>query len=67
MLSEIDIRKPPYLSQIADNQKNKGALLSRILKVGEKKVPSEFRFFAYWPRYGFLKKIAIQNRKTVLV
>tara|TARA_B100000768_G_scaffold169786_1_gene175644 strand:- start:734 stop:919 length:186 start_codon:yes stop_codon:yes gene_type:complete len=50
--SEIDIRKRPYLSQMADNQKNKGALLSRILKVGESKVPSDFRFVAYWPRYG---------------
>ena len=38
ILSEIDIRERPYLSQMTDNQKNKGALLSRILKVGENKV-----------------------------
>ena len=44
--------KRPYLSQMADNQKYKGTLLSRTLKVGEKNVPSEFRFMAYWPRYG---------------
>ena len=49
MLSEIDIRKRPYLSQMAHNKKN---VLSWMYKVGEKKVPSEFRFFAYWPRYG---------------
>ena len=52
MPSEIDIRKRPYLCQMADNPKNKGALLSRILKVGENKVSSEFRFFAYWSSYG---------------
>ena len=46
------IRKRPYLSQMALNLKNKGTLLSRTLKVGEKNVPSEFRFMAYWPRYG---------------
>ena len=62
--SEIDIRKRPYLSQMANNQKNKGTLLSRALKVGEKKVLSEFRFVAYWPRYGRFKIVATQNHKT---
>ena len=38
----ISIRKHPYLSQMADNWKNKGTLLSRTLKVRENKVPSEF-------------------------
>ena len=33
-----------------DNQKNKGTLLSQTFKVGEKKMPSEFRFLANWPR-----------------
>ena len=41
---EMSRTNRPYLSQMADNPKNKGALLSRILKVGENKVPSEFRF-----------------------
>ena len=58
--------KRPYLNQLADNQKNKGTLLSRTLKVGENKVPSEFRFVAYWLRYGRFKIFAIQNKKTVL-
>ena len=52
ILPETDIRKRPYLSQMADNQKYEGALLSRTLKVRENKVPSEYRFFADWPRYG---------------
>ena len=42
----------PYLNQLADNHKIKGTLLSRTLKVGEEKVPSEFRF------------VAIQNKKN---
>ena len=50
--SVIPIKKRPYLSQMADNQKIRGTLLSRTLKVGEKNVPSEFRFVAYWLRYG---------------
>ena len=50
-MSEIYIRKPPYLSQKADNEKNNGTLLCQTLKVGEKKVPSEFIFLSYWPRY----------------
>ena len=37
---------------MADNQNKKGNLLSRTLKVGEKNVPSEFRFVADWLRYG---------------
>ena len=65
--SEIDIRKRPYLKQMADNQKNKGALLSRSLKVGESKVPSEFRFLPVGRDMAFLKRFAIQNQKTVLV
>ena len=36
--------KRPYLSQMADNQRNKVTLLSQALKVGELKVPSEFRY-----------------------
>ena len=44
--------KRPYLNQLANNQKNKGTLLSRTLKVGENNVPSELRFVAYWLRYG---------------
>ena len=59
--------KRPYLSQTADNQKNKGTLLSRTLKVGEEKVPSEFRFVAYWPRIGRFKIFAIQNQKQYLL
>ena len=47
---------------MAYNQKSKGTLLSQTLKVGEKKVPSEFRFLAYWPRYGRVYIFAIQNR-----
>ena len=31
---------------------NKGTLTSQTLNVGEKKVPSEFGCFAYWPRYA---------------
>ena len=58
--------KRPYLNQLADNQKNKGTLLSRTLKVGEEKVLSEFRFVACWPRIGRLKIFAIQNQKPVL-
>ena len=45
-------QKQTYLSQLAENQKNKGTLLSQTLKVVEKKVPSEFRCLANWPRYG---------------
>ena len=37
---------------MAENQKDKGTLHSQTLEVGEKKVPSEFRCFANWPRYG---------------
>ena len=36
--------KRPYLSQMDNNHKKKGTLLSQTLKVGEKKVPSEFTF-----------------------
>ena len=43
--------KRPYLSQMAENQRNKGTLISWTLKVGEDKVPSEFRFLAKWLRY----------------
>ena len=46
--SEIDISKQLYLSQMADNEKNEGAFLSGRLKGGESKVPSDFRFVAYW-------------------
>ena len=37
---------------MARNLKNKGTSLSQTLKVGEKNVPSELRFVAYWLRYG---------------
>ena len=52
---------------MANNIKNEDTLLSRTLKVEEKKVPSEFSFVAYWRRYGRFKIFAIQNKKTVLV
>ena len=49
---------------MAEYEKNKCTLLSRALKVGEKKVLSEFRFVAYWPRYGRFKIVATQDHKT---
>ena len=54
-------RKRPYLSQTTGNKKNKGTLPSQTLKVWEENVPSEFRLFAYWPRYSHFKIIAIPN------
>ena len=51
---------------MANNEKHKGTLLSRTLKVGEEMVPSEFRSVSYWPRIGRFKIFAIQNQKTVL-
>ena len=56
--------KRPYLSQLAYNQKNKGTLPSWTLKVAGIKVPSEFRFLPYWPRYGRFNIFFIQNQKT---
>ena len=46
------IKKWPYLSHLAFNQKSKGTLFSSTLKVEEKKVPLVFGFEAKWPRYG---------------
>ena len=52
---------------MADNQRNIGTLLSKPLKVGEKNVPAELSFVAYWLRYGRFWIFPIQNQKTVLV
>ena len=49
--------KRPYLSRMADNQKNKGTLLSQTLKVGEKKVPIFTNLFASNCSELFVQKI----------
>ena len=58
--------KQPYLSQMADSQKNKGTFLSRTLKVVEKNVHSEIRFFHYWLMYGRFKYLPFKIRKQYL-
>ena len=45
-----------------ENEENKDTLLARTFKVGEKKVCSEFRCFAYWATYGRFKIFATQNQ-----
>ena len=42
-------------------------MLSQTLKVGEKNVPSEIRFFHYWLRYGRFEYLPFKIKKTVLV
>ena len=49
-----------------DNAKNEGRLLFQTLKVGEKKVPSEFRFLANWQSYGRFCISAFQNQTVML-
>ena len=58
---EMSRTNRPYLSQMADNPKNKGALLSRILKVGENKVPSEFRFCCLLAEIWLFLNICLSN------
>ena len=48
----LKIRKWPYLSPWASNQKTKGTFFSPTLKVKEKKVPLFFWFEAQGLRYG---------------
>ena len=48
---------------MGDNKKTKGTFFSRTFKVGEKNMPSESRFFAFWPRYGrFVKCLPFNVR-----
>ena len=58
------IRKWPYLGLESTKCKNKVTLLSRTLKVEEKKVPLVFCFVASFPRYGHFLKKHVQGTKS---
>ena len=48
------MKKCPYLSPWAENEKNKDTLLSQTFKIEENKVALFFSFLAHGPRYGLL-------------
>ena len=48
------MKKCPYLSPWAENEKNKDTLFSQTFKIEENKVALFFSFLAQGPRYGNL-------------
>ena len=56
----------PYLGPGVKNYKNKGTFFSPTFKVGEKKVPSLFWFYASWPRYDHTDSESIFSKVTFM-